>query len=129
MDYVQHMKSQPMIAVTDVEASSRWYQRVLGATSGHGGTEYEQLLVDGEMVLQLHLSVVDHHHSRIGDPAHPFGNGVALWFYTETLDDAVARIGSKEIIVADLHFNPNAGQREIWIRDPDGYLVVLSGPS
>ncbi len=123
------MKSQPMIAVTDVEASSRWYQRVLGATSGHGGTEYEQLLVDGEMVMQLHLSVVDHHHNRIGDPAQPFGNGVALWFHTETLDDTVARIGSEETIVADLHYNPNAGQREIWIRDPDGYLVVLSGPS
>ena len=52
------MKPQPMIAVTDVERASRWYQRILGATSGHGGSEYEQLLVDGEMVLQDRKSVV-----------------------------------------------------------------------
>ena len=44
------MKPQPMIAVRDVKATSAWYQRVLGFTSGHGGTEYEQLLFDREMV-------------------------------------------------------------------------------
>ena len=30
-------------------------------------------------------------------------------------------------IVAEPHVNPNAPQREIWFRDPDGYLVVTSG--
>jgi hypothetical protein len=29
------------LAVTDAEASASWYQRVLAATSGHGGNEYE----------------------------------------------------------------------------------------
>ena len=24
--------------------------------------------------------------------------------------------------------NPNAQHREIWLRDPDGYVVVLAGP-
>ena len=33
------MKPQPLIAVGNVEASSRWYQRLLGAKSGHGGAE------------------------------------------------------------------------------------------
>jgi hypothetical protein len=36
-----------MIAVADVEKASQWYQHVLGAASGHGGAEYEQLLVNG----------------------------------------------------------------------------------
>ena len=31
------MRPQPLIAVTDVEASSRWYQRLLGCESAHGG--------------------------------------------------------------------------------------------
>jgi hypothetical protein len=35
------MRPQPLIAVTDVEASSRWYQRLLGCEGDHGGTEYE----------------------------------------------------------------------------------------
>ena len=30
------MKPQPLIAVKDVAASSRWYQKLLGCTSGHG---------------------------------------------------------------------------------------------
>ena len=29
----------------------------------------------------------------------------------------------------DVHLNPNAQQQELWLRDPDGYLVVLAGPS
>jgi hypothetical protein len=32
------------------------------------------------------------------------------------------------LIVNDVHVNPNAGHREIWIRDLDGYLVVLAEP-
>ena len=29
----------------------------------------------------------------------------------------------------DVHVNPNARQRELWLRDPDGYRVVVAGPS
>jgi catechol-2,3-dioxygenase len=47
----QTVRPQPMIAVADVEEASRWYQQVLGAASGHGGPEYEQLLVGGQLVL------------------------------------------------------------------------------
>jgi catechol 2,3-dioxygenase-like lactoylglutathione lyase family enzyme len=39
-----------MIAVRDVEASSRWYQELLGLHSDHGGPEYERLLADGDEV-------------------------------------------------------------------------------
>jgi catechol 2,3-dioxygenase-like lactoylglutathione lyase family enzyme len=116
-----------MIAVADVPQTSRWYQQMLGATSGHGGAEYEQLLVDGVMVLQLHRLEVGHHHGAIGDPELPLGNGVAVWFEVDEFDAAVRRIqvGAAEI-VTDVHLNPNAGHREIWIRDLDGYLVVLA---
>ena len=47
-------RSQTMLMVRDVEASSRWYQQLLGLASDHGGPEYERLLADGELVLQLH---------------------------------------------------------------------------
>ena len=74
------MRPQPMIAVVDVEAASRWYQQVLGASSGHGGPEYEQLHVDGRLIMQLHRLEIGHHHGAIGDPGQPVGNGVALSF-------------------------------------------------
>jgi catechol 2,3-dioxygenase-like lactoylglutathione lyase family enzyme len=123
------MLAQPMIAVHDVEASSRWYQDVLGAVSGHGGPEYEQLVVNGRLVLQLHDLSVGHHHGTIGDPDLPLGNGVAVWFETDAFDETVGRIRASSCsIEKDVHLNPNAGHREIWVRDPDGYLVVFAEP-
>ena len=47
------MRPQPLIAVTDVEASSRWYQRLLGCRSAHGGSEYERLESDGVLIMTL----------------------------------------------------------------------------
>jgi catechol 2,3-dioxygenase-like lactoylglutathione lyase family enzyme len=124
------MRPQPLIAVADVEASSRWYQAVLGARSGHGGTEYERILVGDELVLQLHDWDVDHHHRGMGDPGdRPYGNGVLLWFETDDFDAAVGRarrLGAE--IVQEPHVNPNARHRECWVRDLDGYVVVLSSP-
>ncbi len=121
------VRPQPMIAVESVEASSRFYQQLLGGASGHGGSEYERILVDGTLVLQLHAADVDHHHGPIGEPGRAAGNGVALWFEVAEFAAVVRRVGDLEAeIVTGVHVNPNAGQREIWIRDPDGYLVVFS---
>ncbi len=126
---VQSMRPQPMIAVADVEKASEWYQQVLGASSGHGGAEYEQLLVDGQLIMQLHRLEIGHHHGTIGDPRQPVGNGVALWFEVAEFDATVHRIRAAGAhIVTDVHVNPNAGRREIWIRDLDDYLVVFAEP-
>lgn len=116
-----------MITVRDVPASSRWYQALLGARSGHGGDEYEQLLVGGELVLQLHALAEAHHHGQLADEAVPFGNGLALWFEAPDFGAAVARsreLGAK--VVTDAHANPRSGLRELWLHDPDGYLVVVA---
>jgi catechol 2,3-dioxygenase-like lactoylglutathione lyase family enzyme len=130
------MRPQPLIAVRDVEATSRWYQRLLGCESAHGGAEYERLTVEGELVLQLHAWDVEHHHGAIGDPeARPYGNGVLLWFELDDFDGAVGRAAELEAeIVLAPHRNPPEGKpggpahREIWLRDPDGYTVVLASP-
>jgi hypothetical protein len=121
---------QPLITVRSVKDSSRWYQHVLNAASGHGGDEYEQLVVDGELVLQLHNLEIDHHHGAMAE-AGDLGNGVALWFRAVDFDETVGRIRSGDVAVTvqtDVHVNPNANQREIWLRDPDSYLVVIAEP-
>ena len=129
------MRPQPLIAVRDVEASSRWYQRLLGCTGAHGGPEYERLVAGDRLVMQLHNWDVDHHHGAIGDPdARPYGNGVLLWFEVDDFDAAVARAGELAAdVVLPPHRNPPEGpggpaHREIWLRDPDGYSVVLASP-
>ena len=85
------MQPQPMIAVRDVAASSRWYQALLACKSGHGGDEYEQITHNGRLILQLHHWDA-HEHPHLGDPnAKPYGNGVMLWFQTDAFDAAVDR--------------------------------------
>src|SRR5262245_19745829 len=122
------MRPQPLICVADVEASCRWYQRLLNCESAHGGHEYGRLTHEGVLILQLHSFEADHHHGPIADIADkPYGNGVLLWFETDDFEAAMARVAAlKPGIVMERHVNPNAGHWEIWVRDPDGYVVVLA---
>jgi catechol 2,3-dioxygenase-like lactoylglutathione lyase family enzyme len=121
---------QPLVVVRDVPASSRFYQQVLGAESGHGGDEYEQIVSDGEILLQLHRVDVEDHHGPLADPDQPFGNGVLLWFEVADFESTAERVRATGApIVTDVHTNPRARQQEIWVRDPDGYTVVLAGRS
>ena len=130
------VRPQPLIAVADVEASSRWYQRLLGCRSAHGGRAYERLVdAGGRLVMQLHDWDVEHHHGAVGNPdQRPYGNGVLLWFEVDDFDAAVARATAlKATVVLAPHRNPPDGDggpdhREIWLRDLDGYTVVLASP-
>ncbi len=121
------MRAQPLIAVRDVEASSRWYEQLLGAESGHGGAEYERLVKDGQLILQLHHWNA-HEHPNLRDPeAAPHGYGVLLWFETAEFDAAFARAWQlRAEIVEEPHVNLSVRHRECWLRDPDGYIVVLA---
>ena len=65
----------------------------------------------------------------MGDPSRPVGNGMLLWFEVDDFDATVAR--ARELgapIVLDVHRNPNASHRELWINDPDGDTVVVASP-
>jgi hypothetical protein len=129
------MRPQPLITVSDVEATSLWYQHLLNCESAHGGPEYERLVSNGVLILQLHRWDVEHHHGSMGDPdLTPYGNGVLLWFEVDDFDAAVARTTElKAEIILPPHRNPPTGDggpnhREIWLRDPEGYTVVLASP-
>lgn len=93
-------------------------------------------MADGRLVLQLHNWDVEHHHGAVGDPSsRPYGNGVLLWFEADDFEAAVERAGQlgAEVLVP-AHRNPPEGEpggpahRELWVRDLDGYTVVLASP-
>lgn len=121
------MKPQPMLVVSDVGATSKWYQGVLGLQSGHGGREYEMLMSGGELVMQLHLWDA-HEHPHMGDPGvRPYGNGVLLWFQTDDFNGLLARVQVHNAhVLAGPVFNPNARHRELWLEDPNGFKVVVA---
>jgi catechol 2,3-dioxygenase-like lactoylglutathione lyase family enzyme len=121
------MQAQPLIAVRDVQASSYWYQAVLGCESGHGGSEYEQIVCKDRMVLQLHHWDAQEHPHMGDQNSHPYGNGVLLWFQTDEFDAAFDRVNALNAeILEPPKMNPNANHREFWLRDPDGYVVVIA---
>jgi catechol 2,3-dioxygenase-like lactoylglutathione lyase family enzyme len=124
------MYAQPLIAVRDVQASSRWYQAVLGCESGHGGLDYERIIHKGRLILQLHQWDA-HEHPHIGNQdLKPYGNGVVLWFETDEFDKAVERaIALHAEMIQEPGVNPNANHREVWFRDTDGYIVVVASTS
>ncbi|MGV3517796.1 VOC family protein [Luteitalea sp.] len=123
------MQLHPLICVHDVEASSLWYQQLLDCTSGHGGREYERLLWQGRLVLQLHRWDVEHQHGLLGDSTRrPYGNGVLLWFECDDFDEAVSRARALRAPIQKEPYLSENGNRECWLHDPDGYTVVLTSP-
>ena len=122
------MRPQPLIAVTDVEASRRWYRQLLSLEGNEGNPEYARLFSNGQLILQLHSFDADHDHIPIGNcDDRPYGNGLLLWFETDDFDDAVQRAREMGVeMVMPPHRNPRPNHWECWLRDPDGYIVVVA---
>jgi catechol 2,3-dioxygenase-like lactoylglutathione lyase family enzyme len=125
----------PFIAVRDVPAASDWYQQLLGCSSDMDPThphrrEYDRILSDGDIVLQLHSWDEEEHEflpSLAGPDSARHGHGVVLEFVVSDYVEAVerARSLSPELLGEDAF--PD-GTRAFSLRDLDGYLVVLAGP-
>jgi catechol 2,3-dioxygenase-like lactoylglutathione lyase family enzyme len=126
------IEAQPLIAVRDVRASGRWYGTLLGADTlpEHSHRDvYDRIECAGRVLLQLHAWDEEEHPSLMNPDAAPHGHGVVLWFQTNDFDAAVERARSLGAeVVLEPHVNPAPQHREIWLRDPDGYVVVIASP-
>jgi catechol 2,3-dioxygenase-like lactoylglutathione lyase family enzyme len=126
------IEAQPLIAVRDVRASSRWYAELLGADSlpDHEHRDfYDRITCSGRLVLQLHAWDEEDHPNLVNADAAPPGHGVLVWFQVDDFDSAVARVrGLGAEIIQEPRFNPAPRHREIWLRDLDGYVVVVASP-
>jgi len=120
------MKSEPIIAVENVEKSSEWYQRLLGCKSGHRGDVFEILINENnEQILSLHKWHI-HGHPTLSNPNIKAGNGLILYFVVDDFDrvwDNAKRINAK--IEEEPHFNTNSGRREFSLRDLDDYFLSI----
>jgi catechol 2,3-dioxygenase-like lactoylglutathione lyase family enzyme len=129
------VRSQPLIAVRDVVASSRWYAKLLelertsvSMSSDHADL-YDRLLSSGSLVLQLHAWDEENHPNLVDAEGAPPGHGVLVWFEVDDFDAVVKRARAlKAKVLRKPHVNQAPAHREIWIQDPDGYVVVLASP-
>ncbi|MCB1691258.1 MAG: VOC family protein [Pseudomonadales bacterium] len=121
------MKSDVMLFVRDVEASSAWYQRLLGARSGHGGPEYEMIVDnEGNLLFQFHRLDGDEHGINLDEDASPRGAGVLVYVtvtdVNEVYDRALALSAS---VSGKPAFIELAGHTEFIVNDPDGYALAI----
>jgi catechol 2,3-dioxygenase-like lactoylglutathione lyase family enzyme len=126
------VEAQPLIAVRDVRASSRWYRELLGADSlpEHSHRDvYDRISHSGRLLLQLHAWDTEDHPNLVNAAAAPLAHGVVVWFKVDDFDSAVKRAYGLRAEVIDGPFvNPAPQHREIWLRDPDGFVVVIASP-
>jgi len=117
----------PIIAVNDVEASSRWYQGLLSCKSIHGGKEFDVLADEnGDIIFCLHHWGA-HEHPTMLDASITPGNGLILYFRTDAMEEIRAnaeRLGYA--IEEEVHLNENSTKREFSLRDPDGYYLTIT---
>ena len=120
-------KTDPILAVRDVAASSNWYQSVFGCKSMHGGNEFDILVFENnEVFICLHCWE-EHGHPTMIDPTISPGNGLILYFRTATLNDIRQNIQKMEYPVErEIQMNPNSRNLEFSLRDPDGYYWTIT---
>jgi catechol 2,3-dioxygenase-like lactoylglutathione lyase family enzyme len=126
------VQAQPLIAVRNVRASSRWYKELLGADSlpEHDHRDvYDRISNAGRLLLQLHAWDEEDHPNLVNAAAAPVAHGVLLWFEVKDFDSAVTRAyGLGAHVIEGPSVNPGPQHREIWLRDPDGFVVVIASP-
>jgi catechol 2,3-dioxygenase-like lactoylglutathione lyase family enzyme len=118
-----------IIGVSDVPASFRWYQSLLGQPETAPGHDYFGQICDsdGTVLLCLH-EWGEHEHPSLTSPDHvPPGNGLLLFFRVDDFDRALHRARA---LVSRLEeeptLNPNTETQEFSLRDPDGYYVTIN---
>jgi hypothetical protein len=126
------VEAQPLIAVRHVRESSRWYAELLGADglAEHSHRDvYDRISRAGRLLLQLHAWDEEDHPNLVDAAAAPVGHGVVPWFQVGDFDQAVERARRQGAEIIEGPFvNPAPQHRELWLRDPDGYVVVIASP-
>jgi predicted enzyme related to lactoylglutathione lyase len=121
------MKLDPIIAVKDVEASAKWYEKIFEFKKAHGGEDFAVLTTkNNEIILCLHKWGV-HQHPSLTDQNTVAGNGLLLYFRTDNIE-AIREKAEKAgcIIEEDIHLNPNSLKKEFSLKDLNGYFLTIT---
>lgn len=121
------------LAVTDLERTARFYLEILGLRleTIEPGKSYPQvmMLMRGDAVILFRQS----RHLEASHPAlfqnldrHAKGVGISLELEVPDLEMIGRNISSRELhLLYELEDNEH-DRRELWLHDPDGYLLMIS---
>ncbi|MCE7057562.1 VOC family protein [Algoriphagus sp. AGSA1] len=118
---------ETIIAVKDVDKSSKWYQDFMGLKSKHGGGNFEMLAdTKGTVILCLHRWG-EHEHPTMTDSGRIAGNGLILFFRVKDLQGIWSNALRLNLeIEQEPHINENSGRQQFILRDLDGYYLIVS---
>jgi len=120
------VKTETIIAVKDIQQSSKFYQNLFGCESQHGGETFEILTSQGIVMLCLH-KWGEHDHPTLTDPSKENGNGLILFFRVDHLSQVFERAAQMNAnIVEDIHYNENSLKNQFILRDLDNYYLIVS---
>jgi len=120
-------KIDPIIAVKDVNESSKWYQSAFNCNRTHGGNDFAVLVDENNEVLICLHKWGEHEHPTMKNPNIKPGNGLILYYKTDNLDIIRENIMKMNFPVEEeIHINPNSTKREFSLLDPDGYYLTIT---
>jgi lactoylglutathione lyase len=121
---VRYRDSFPILEVSDVPRSLRFYTELLGfrMTFSFDGD-------DGQPVFAS-IELEDGTKLAIGGPKEAVESGsVAIWLYTDDVDAALAALREAGAeVIAEPEDKP-WGERVASVSDPDGYTVHIGAPA
>lgn len=117
----------PILAVKNIAASSKWYQNIFELRNNHSGDHFSVLVSDdNEIILCLH-KWEEHNHPTMTNPGITPGNGLLLYFRTENMINIYQNaLEAGCVVEEDIHLNTNSLRKEFSFRDPDGYFLTVS---
>ena len=120
------MPAFPLLNVTNVETSSRWYQETLGfadvftlrVADGTAVLAHLRWCTFGDLLLTAARTPID----------GPRGRGVALNFATPSADEVAARARAAGAEILDGPTDRPWNARDVTIADPDGFRLTFTAP-
>src|SRR5690606_20250552 len=120
------VRTEPIIAVKDVQKSSKFYQKLFICKSEHGGETFEILTNENVVILCLH-QWVDHEHPTILNPEKDVVNSIILYIRVDNLTEIFQNAEKLNANVEkEIDYNENSLKDQFTLRDLDGYYLIIS---
>jgi catechol 2,3-dioxygenase-like lactoylglutathione lyase family enzyme len=116
----------PLIQVTDVEGSARFYETHFGFTRIYSSDWYIQLRAVS--LPPFEIALIHHEHDSIPAPGRGPSRNVILSFYVDDAAAEYARLSAAGMQIAQPLRDEVFGQRHFIAADPNGILIDIITP-